>query len=464
MSVLPYNDADPYSIEAYAQRLLNKNLRNLVADPEELLKVIKGKGSLGQAIEQYYFLYPPNPISGPDFPNAGLELKTTPILADKKRKYRAKERLVLNVINYKKDHDKEFINSSFWQKNSLLLLMFYLHEKEHLDIDLIFKIVRLFRFSAVDLKIIKDDWETIQTKIRNGLAHELSEGDTFYLGACTKGAKGIPTKVQPFSTELAKPRAYSLKAKYVNTIIQKTLSGDFELTDQTEGYRKVLNDSYITDPLSRHSTVKSDGTFSPIIKSVDEFKPGETVEQLITRRFEPYYGYLESQLFEELGLKKSSSKSKAYNLSRAILNVKGKIIEEFEKADLELKTVTLEKSGSLKESMSFPYIRYDEIIEEEWESSTLLELLTRRFLFVVFKKNEKGEPYLLKLKFWNMPNKDLELMKEIWTDAKSKILKKDYNNFIKISDGKIGHVRPHDVKGPNKCFWLNSSYIKSIIS
>jgi DNA mismatch repair protein MutH len=165
-----------------------------------------------------------------------------------------------------------------------------------------------------------------------------------------------------------------------------------------------------------------------------------------------------------LGLKLSNSKSKLYNLAKAILKVEGAIIEEFEKADLELKTVKLEKSGVLTESMSFPYIRYDEIIYEKWESSTLLEQLSKRFLFVVFKKNEDGEPFLLKLKFWNMPNKDLEVMKEVWDDAKRKILVKDYNNFTKISDRKIGHVRPHDVKGPNKCFWLNSSYIKSIVS
>ena len=38
------------------------------------------------------------------------------------------------------------------------------------------------------MKIIKDDYEKIVRKIQNGRAHELSEGDTMYLGACTKGA------------------------------------------------------------------------------------------------------------------------------------------------------------------------------------------------------------------------------------------------------------------------------------
>ena len=37
-------------------------------------------------------------------------------------------------------------------------------------------------FSDTDLEIIKKDWELIKQKIANGKAHELSEGDTFYLG------------------------------------------------------------------------------------------------------------------------------------------------------------------------------------------------------------------------------------------------------------------------------------------
>ena len=37
-------------------------------------------------------------------------------------------------------------------------------------------------------KIIIDDYNQINEKIKQGKAHELSEGDTMYLGACTKGA------------------------------------------------------------------------------------------------------------------------------------------------------------------------------------------------------------------------------------------------------------------------------------
>jgi DNA mismatch repair protein MutH len=55
----------------------------------------------------------------------------------------------------------------------------------------------------------------INKKITSGKTHELSEGDTFYLGACTKGANALSVRKQPFSEIPAKQRAYSFKQGYV---------------------------------------------------------------------------------------------------------------------------------------------------------------------------------------------------------------------------------------------------------
>lgn len=474
MKELPYNKFDPFSIEEYAKKLLDKSLREVLDDTLALEQVVKGKGSLGQLIEEYYFFYKPNSIAGPDFKEAGLELKTTP-LVQKGKLLKAKERLVFNIINYQEEYKKEFLESSFWKKNQLLLLMFYLHEKQNLDIDLIFKLIRLFRFPAVDLKIIKDDWEYLRDKIKAGLAHEISEGDTFYLGACTKGATSLTTRLQPFSDIPAKQRAYSLKPKYLNAIIEKTLAGD-DLLDQTEDYQKIFGTNLVEDPLVKYSYVDKQGRLSPIIKNLDDFKDGETLDDLVIRMFKPYYGYKEDDLFSELGTQKTKAKSRYYNLAKAILKVNGQLIEEFEKADIELKTIQLEYNGNLKESMSFPQIKFKEIIDEDWESSDLYDRLARKFFFVVFRKNIKGESTLEKVKFWNMPSSDLQTMENVWNDTRKKILSGDFNNFIKISDKSIGHIRP---KGKNsrdlmethlgtfekkKAFWLNSEYIKKIIT
>ncbi len=83
---------------------------------------------------------------------------------------------------------EEWESSSFIKKNTHLLLVFYLHEADKDPRDYVVKIVRMWDFPAEDLEIIHQDWETIVEKVRAGLAHELSEGDTLYLGACTKSS------------------------------------------------------------------------------------------------------------------------------------------------------------------------------------------------------------------------------------------------------------------------------------
>ena len=67
--------------------------------------------------------------------------------------------------------------------------------------------------------IIKQDYETIVSKIKAGKAHELSEGDTLYLAACRKGQKGDSLRKQPFSDIGAPQRAFSLKPAYMRTIL-----------------------------------------------------------------------------------------------------------------------------------------------------------------------------------------------------------------------------------------------------
>ena len=208
---LPYDKKDPFSIEAYAKGLINNSLRSLYGG--DLENAYSGKGSLGQLIEFLYFGYQPNSNSKPDFPEAGVELKTTPIKKNSNG-FVSKERLVFNIIDFEEEYKYSFKESSFWKKNGLLLLIFYLYEIEKIEIDYIFKIARLWRFPLTDLKIIKDDWNTIVGKIKAGKAHEISEGDTLYLGACTKGSTALKSKrTQPFSNKKAQQRAFSLKSK-----------------------------------------------------------------------------------------------------------------------------------------------------------------------------------------------------------------------------------------------------------
>uniref|UniRef100_UPI004047A288 MutH/Sau3AI family endonuclease n=1 Tax=Mariniflexile sp. TaxID=1979402 RepID=UPI004047A288 len=199
------------SIIDFAKLLKNQTLRQACGSEIEK-HGYKGKGNFGQILEKFYFGYEPNSDAEPDFKEAGIELKSSPLKTLKNGDFRSKERLVLNIINYLEVHKEEFETSSFWKKNAHLLLVFYLHDKDLDLLDYFIKLVDGWQYPNEDLKIIKKDWEFINQKIKKGKAHELSEGDTFYLGACTKGSTALRSfRNQPFNEEQAKQRAYSLK-------------------------------------------------------------------------------------------------------------------------------------------------------------------------------------------------------------------------------------------------------------
>jgi DNA mismatch repair protein MutH len=454
--LLPYDETNPLSIEEYAKNLIGETFREAVGNKQ--IKEKGNKGGLGQLLEKYYFLYEPNSNSEPDFKEAGVELKTTPYKINKSKLNKvAKERLVLNIINYMEVHKESFETSSFLHKNKLLLLVFYLHLEDIDRLDLFIKYVRLFSFPEKDMKIIKDDWNKIISKIKSGNAHELSEGDTNYLGACTKGKDKTSLRKQPFSAELAMQRAFSLKPHYMTYVLNEyILKG-----------KKTYEDSVIKD--------LSD------IKDI-------TFEQFIINKINKYVGKSINELALKFNIKvKPNSKSFGALVANGLLGVKGDNIEEFKKANIKVKTIRIEKNGKVKEHMSFPSFKFIQIVNEKWEDSSYRRLFTNtRFLFFIYQFDEHNVLRLEKGMFWNIPLTDLEVdFKDVWEKTKDviqngikikKVGKREFNNLPGSSENRVAHVRPHAKNKsdtyplptggqfPKQSFWLNNSYILEQIS
>lgn len=373
--------------------------------------------------------------------------------------------MVLNIINYLNVVNQDFENSDFIKKNASILLIFYLHQSGYDILDLIIKLVDEWSFPSTDLEIIKKDWEVIKQKIADGKAHELSEGDTFYLGACTKGANATSVRKQPFSEIPAKQRAYSFKQGYVNHIIA-SIAGETK-----EVYGKLI----------------------PSIKEAEK----KTIEEIVIEKFKPYYEKTIAEILDKTGVELNTSAKNFYaNLTKAILGIElNKEIEEFEKAEIQVKTVRLKENNLPKEDMSFPTFKYEEIVNETWENSDFKEILEHKFLFVFFQFRG-NELVLKKIKFWNMPYSDLLEVKKVWTEtqqivAKGEIVKgfkTDKNgkisretNFPNKEFSEISHVRPHardasdtyplpkqdkltkENEYTKHCFWLNNSYVRDEI-
>lgn len=210
---MPFDKYDAESIIEYARKLAGKTLSENISKEAEIL--YGGKGSFGNIVEEAYFGYSRNSNAEADFKEAGLELKSSPLKKLRNGEYRAKERLVMNIINYFDIVNEDFSRSSFLEKNRHLLLIFYLYEKDKSVLDYLIKLVGDWEFPPEDLEVIRQDWQKIADKISAGRAHELSEGDTFYLGACTKGSNSSTLRAQPFNELKAMQRAFSLSLIHI---------------------------------------------------------------------------------------------------------------------------------------------------------------------------------------------------------------------------------------------------------
>lgn len=433
MAYPPYDRKNPASIEAHAKLLMGKSLRQVV--PEATLG--GGKGTLGLAVEKYWFGISANNEDRPDFPEAGVELKTAPLKRLGRGGFAPKERLVLGMLDFHIMAGETWENSSFLKKNHLLLILFYIHEKTGISLDFLFHRASLWGYSPADLTIMRQDWEKIRAKILDGKAHELSEGDTLYLGACTKGADSSKKRSQPYSPLMAPQRALSLKASYIKSVL-----GQLEDAE-----------SAIKDP--------------------SEYAAGG-FEEAILRRFRPFLGMRLEQLNKRFGSKLRPSKAYYAYLVRSMLGVHKRRILEFEKAGIVLKVIRLRKNGTPKEDLSFPAFKAREIADQDWPDSDFHEVLEQKFFFVVFREGSNGL-ILWKTMFWNMPPSDLEEARKVFEETKKR-LRAGQTDLPKKSENRVSHVRPHGKNKsdtdtlPNgkkmvkKGFWLNAPYVASVLN
>lgn len=473
-----YNINSADSIIDFAKLLKDQTLREACGVEIER-HGYKGKGNFGQILEKFYFGYEPNSDAEPDFKEVGIELKSSPLKTLKNREFRSKERLVLNIINYLEVYKEEFDTSSFWKKNAHLLLVFYLHDKDSDLLDYIIKLVDDWQYPNEDLKIIKRDWEFINQKIKDGKAHELSEGDTFYLGACTKGSTALKSfRNQPFNKKQAKQRAYSLKGGYVNHIIANI-------------------------------TQEETAIYGKIIKQPEILENDASIEEFFTSKFKPFLGLTPEEIAKEFHLK-FNKKAKNYFASitngvlKAILGVEqNQTIEEFEKSDIVVKTIRVEDNNNIVQSISFPAFKFESIYDESWRTSEFKDIVEKKFLFLFFRND--GSVFLLdKVKFWNMPFNDRNEARRVWLKTKKTIQRGDIfndyakdkngnrrysikenpirkNNLPKLKDSNVCHVRPHGTDSTftfplpiedkklktmeysKQCFWFNANYVRDEI-
>lgn len=483
---LEYDERKPSSIEEYAKRLIGKTFAKVIEEDSSSDKEdFKNKGDLGQLVERHHFHYECNSDSRPDFPKAGVELKVTPYKENKDGSFSAKERLVLTKINYNDVVNEDFETGHFWTKSRLILLIYYLYKQDVLKrFDYEIKYAHLFTPPSEDLLIIHKDYDIIINKIKAGLAHELSESDTLYLAACTKGAKSTDRTSQPFSDIPAKPRAFSFKTSYMTYVLNNFV-------------------------------IPGKNTYEAVFE-VDELRTA-SFEEALRNRVQRFVGMYEEEIEHTLGIE-INRQNKSYEavLACRMLGVQSNRVEEFVKAGILTKIIRFRKEKGKNQEFRLEDFKFrdlaaelfdSDVIDDEtgepigWESSALFDILrNRKYFLLVFWEDEKGVIFK-GCQVWGMPDKDIEVVRDAWNRTKHIIkygieLKKAVqkngkvtieNNLPGISDNGVFHIRPHASKSyyelndgnvygsgsvsdsdilPNgermtkQAYWLNRAYIE----
>lgn len=423
---------------------------------------LKNKGGLGGFVEENIFKYPSNSDDNPDFIDAGIELKVTPVKENQDGSISSKERLVLNMINYKQEALNDFKSSSFYHKNKRILIWFYLycigvHPSEFEITD-----YYLLEFeNSLQYKIIERDWQIIHNKIIKGKAHEISESDTEILAACTKGANSKKLVEQFNSSTKAKPRAYSFKSFYMTYI-----------------YRSIFHETE---------------SFSSLITEEEWMK--SPLEEIYRKKLSKFYGNSHEQLCKKF-LVSSKAKQLNFILSQKMLGLSGKknATLEMEMAGIIFRTITIDKNGRPTEGMPFKSFEFEELINTKWEDSYIREdFVDLKLMIFVFRETSE-KTYFEKVCFWNAPNSivdgTIKAMHEqcadlvrngiaFYYDEKKNVIDK-FPKEKRNSNG-VCHVRPHARKGldhynlpvPDKetgitsytkqSFWFNKDFVRQMI-
>ena len=168
-------------------------------------------------------------------------------------------------------------------------------------------------------------------------------------------------------------------------------------------------------------------------------------------------------------MKELDIESKAKNVLNMIIsrmfNVKSKLkdTDEFTKANIIPKTIRVESNGRIIESMSFPYFKFDEVMNTDFEDSDLPEIIIKSKVKSMYEKTQEV------VRTGNIVN---------YIDERGRRI----TNFPGMSDNGVCHVRPHGrdsrdtislpvkdkvtgaIEFTKQCFWFNNSYLKEIIS
>lgn len=439
-----YDLSDPARIERYAKRLVGRRVGELIDIAAEEQQGVRTKGNVGLYYEGYFGL-PPSSDAEPDFRDAGVELKSVPLKRLKSGPYTAKERTFITAIDYGTIADQEFEASPLDLKTRRTLYVFYEWRPDVPIADFRTLGVVLHERDDLDELMLREIHGHVREMVRLGLAHELSEGDTWGVGAATKDAGGRWVD-QPNSSEEARRRAFAYKATYTTRLWQ------------------------LAKPRGPEGL--------PQVDVPDDFT---AFREQILARVEPWKGVAVHELRDRLAPHVSDrAKNVVSVVSRRLLGSEGRHdIEEFRRLGITVRTTRVNPETLRPyEDISFRHFDPQEMVEREWETSYLIDEVSSLF-FLVFQAPRDArviDARLLGAFFWRPSRAELRTMGEEWGQLRDAFAESRPEERPQASEAEILHVRPKGRDAddtlplPNgrpyvkSAFWLNRDFVQDLVA
>lgn len=425
-----YESSSVNEILKRAKEIIGLKINQII--PSDLYRSQKlNKGEIGNIIQEYGFGIKANSLAEPDFIGESIELKIIPLTKGSNGYLRVKERTKVGLISYENLVIEKWESSHAKKKLSKILFIPVEHNYNDARNS---KILDAFLYQVENEEeylTIKDDWERTKQLVIDGKAHSLSESQNKILAPSRAGSGGQNDWViQPFSSEKALRRAFSLKPSYTNIVVKSRQEGD-----------KIIN---LSDDVHYH---------------------GKNVIDVILQKLSLWKG---KSLFEFIiseNIVLGSGKNKNASLIRQLIGLKSKgTVREFEEIGLTIKITPRNSITNVAyEQMSFPHQPLASIIEEgDFEESQLRAYL-QKFIFIPLLSDKKSEKdpkniFFGKPVIW-IPNQiELDEIRKEWELCRDTLKnglifttkkvnsKKGFitqTNLPKKSETKWIHMRPH---------------------
>ena len=318
------------------------------------------------------------------------------------------------------------------------------------------------------------DWLSVQQKVEDGYAHELSESLCKVLAPSRSGSGGkdkngklrdlVIQPIQTFSIDALK-RSFALKKSFTN---------------------------------QRWNELNKKIKYESIINSLN-IKAFEKFQDIILQNINKYEGKSIQELSDIFSLNISSrSKNQIATIIKKSIGFKSvkSNIKEFEQLGIMVKTIKVRKSDNYPfEAISFQTMKLQEFTEENWEESVFKEYINKILFVPVYSDNKDStleKKYIGKSFFWSPSRDEESIIEKEWHQYRDEVLNgqckvhnvtinskkgfKEVSGLSKESETSTIHMRPHgrdsndrdeDSLGNSivkQCFWLNKRFIQKLLN